>query len=88
MCPWSLKDEQYLNSSDYKQCSVFLGNDSLFMDNKNLSYWVNQDQTGFYVFSRNQGVPEAQWIHATRSNPNPRCSRLSMLPRSATQGTQ
>ena len=68
---WSLKDEQYLNSFDCKQCSVFLGSDSLLMDNKNLSYWVNQDQTGFYVFSRNQGVPEAQWTRATRSNPNP-----------------
>ena len=67
---WSLKDEQYLNSHDYKQCSVFQGSDSLFMDNKNLSYWVNQDQTGFYVFSLNQGVPEAQWIRATRDNPN------------------
>ena len=41
------------------------------MDNKNLSYWVNQDQTGFYVFSCNQGVPEAQWPRATRSNPRP-----------------
>ena len=67
---WSLKDEQYLNSFDYKQCSVFQGSDSLFMDNKNLSYWVNQDQTGFYVFSLNQDIPEAQWIRATRSNPN------------------
>ena len=70
---WSLKEEQYLNSFDNKQCSVFLGSDSLLMDNKNLSYWVNQDQTGFYVFSRNQGVPEAQWTRATRSNPGCVC---------------
>ena len=71
MCLCSLKDEQYFNSFDYKQWSVFLGSDSLLMDNKNLSYWVNQDQTGFYVFSRNQGVPEAQWTRVTRSNPKP-----------------
>ena len=69
---WSFKDEQYLNSHAYKQCSVFQGSDSLFMDNKNLSYWVNLDQTGFYVFSLKQGVPEAQWVRATRDNRNPK----------------
>ena len=69
---WSLKDEQYLDSHVYKQCSVFQGSDSLFMDNKNLSYWVNLDQTGFYVFSLTQGVPEARWVRGTRDNRNPK----------------
>ena len=83
---WSPKDEQYLNSFDYKQCSLFLGSDSLLMDNKNLSYRVNQDQTRCYAFSRNQGVLEAHVPLAAKQSP--RCSRLCMPPRSAAQGTQ
>ena len=67
---WSLKDEQYLNSHDYKQCTVIQGSDSLFMDNKNISYWVNLDQTAFYVFTLMQGAPEAQWVRGTRDNRN------------------
>ena len=50
---------------------MFQGQGSLFMDNKNLSYWVNQDQTGFYVFSRHQDVHEAKWVRATHDKPDP-----------------
>jgi hypothetical protein len=68
---------------------MFLGSDSLFMDNKNLSYWVNQDQTGFYGFSHvARAFLRLSGLVPLAATQSPRCSRLCMPPRSATQGTQ
>jgi hypothetical protein len=51
---------------------VFQGADSLFMDATNLSFWINKDNTGFYVFSMRDGLsPEVKWVRRVR-NTDPR----------------
>ena len=51
------------------QCSVFQGSDSLFEGRDNLSYFMNKDSTGCYVFSMAQGLnPIAKWVRRDRAS--------------------
>lgn len=60
-----------METYSFVQRSVFQGTDGLFMDGNNLSYWINKDQTGFYVFSMMPGgVPECLWVRRTRNSPD------------------
>ena len=46
---------------------MFQGQDSLFLDSSNYSYWINKDKTGFYVFTMADGMtPQAKWVRGVR----------------------
>ena len=49
--------------------TVFPGSDSMFEGNENMTFFINRDATGFYVFSMDQGLnPIAKWVRRDRQS--------------------
>ena len=67
-----IEDNEIIDNKDLLPSSAFLGADCLFFGHENLSYFVNRDSTGFYVFSMAGGLnPIAKWVRARRdTDPN------------------
>ena len=56
-----------MENYDIFQRSVFQGVDSLFLDNRNCTFFINRDKTGFYVFSMRDGLTqEMKWVRGVR----------------------
>ena len=58
-----------MENKDFVQSSAFLGADCLFEGHENLSFFINMDCTGFYVFSMAEGMhPIAKWVRRDRNS--------------------
>ena len=59
--PPSTQDEDTLSTYTFHRRSVFQGQDCLFLDATNYSFWINKDKTGFYVSAMADGMtPQAK----------------------------
>ena len=56
-----------MENYDILQRSVCQGFDSLFLDNRNCTFVINKDKSGFYVFSMLDGMtPDVKWVWGVR----------------------
>ena len=67
MAPCFIKDDDILNEKVLIQSSAFLGADSLFEGHENVTFFINNDSTGFYIFTMSEGNPVAKWVRRDRT---------------------
>ena len=70
MAPCFIKDDDILNEKVLIQSSAFLGADSLFEGHENVTFFINNDSTGFYIFTMSEGNPVAKWVRRDRNTDN------------------
>ena len=70
MAPCFIKDDNIVNEREVFQNETFLGADSLFDGLDNVSYFINRDSSGFYVFNMESGNLVVKWVRRDRMTDN------------------
>ena len=70
MAPCFIKDDNIVNEKVLFESDMFLGTDSLFDGLDNVTYFINRDSSGFYVFSMESGNLVVKWVRRDRMTDN------------------